>query len=67
MSGKLVVTIFSFKFYNERIPSGEELSKTHLVFILSLEMCATGDFLGLLLNALLLQTYFTRTAVKNYS
>lgn len=32
------MTIFSFKFWNERIPSSEKVNKTHLIFILTQEM-----------------------------
>lgn len=38
MSGELVMTIFSFKSWNERMPSGEELNQTHLIFTLTQEM-----------------------------
>lgn len=32
------MTIFSFKFWNERIQSSEKVNKTHLIFILTQEM-----------------------------
>lgn len=66
MSREFVVTIFSFKFWNKRIPSGEELSKTYLVFIFSLKMWTLDRRPFRSLCEFTAFTRFIRNVMKNY-